>query len=156
MGRKTFNIATEAEAAKLHGQIVAEFVNEAAIQLVAGGYFVYATEISSERNGWQTSISYGDKRYVAIGENVSNALYEELVMPCDWLALRWKQEFGMRHKPIHESKSSCRVRVDISGTGEIYKKMFLEKNKQLLQECEQMCQERRGVSTGVVKTGVFI
>ena len=76
-------------------------------------------------------------------------------MPCDWLALRWKQEFGMRHKPVRESKSSCHIRLDIGSAGGFDREAFLNKNKQLIQECEAMCQERKANSANVVKTTVF-
>lgn len=58
MSRSAFNIKSKEEASQLHQKVITEFVDEAVKQLEAGGYFLYATEISSERNGWQTSISY--------------------------------------------------------------------------------------------------
>lgn len=144
-------ITTVEEAVKLHQKVISEFIKEATETLNTRHSFAYSTEVSGMDGEQVTSIAFCNKKYIAHGKVLSDALYERVVMPCEWLALRWKQEFRLRHKPIRENGVQRTTLLSVT-MYPFNRGYFAEVNKIILSECEQMCKER---NAGVMKTAVF-
>lgn len=144
-------VTTIEEIKKLHQKVISEFVKEAAEALDTRHSFAYSTEISGKEGEQVTSIAFCNKKYIAHDKTLSDALYEQVIMPCEWLALRWKQEFRLRHKPIRENGVQRTTLLSVA-MHPFNRGYFTEVNRVILSECEQMCRER---NAGVMQTAVF-
>ena len=137
---KVVQVNTVKGCVDLHTRFVSQFVTDAWNSLITTGVFRFHSRISSDRNGWVSSIGYNDSKYVGTGKEVSNAVYSELVMPCDWLALAWQNKGLVKLQMIRESDSGYITVLTLRQKDEQVIRVAVAK---ALEDCETMCKDHR-------------
>lgn len=137
---KAVQVNTVNECVDLHTRFVSQFVTDAWDSLIKTGVFKFHSRISSDRNGWVSSIGYSNCKYIGTGKEVSDAVYSELVMPCDWLALAWQNKGLVKLQKKRESDSGYITVLTLSQKNE---QVIHEAVAKALEDCEAVCKDHR-------------